>query len=200
MQLLAIACLFVATKILEISYFDMQFCIVNLGHQRYKEREILEIEDQIASLTAWHFTQSTQYDIHQILIGMVKVRLPPMISTVLYKTVMFELDQKFLIEVRLSLCIKGLQSMRPLDKLAGMLTFKLWRLVDFIQKDFPTESAMEILTLNQIWQHLIQAKLAMRHDDLWRVGEAAYQEIHAYRAEVKNSCANALEELQRITT
>ena len=177
----------------------MQFCIVNLGHHRYKEREILGIEDQIASLTAWHFTQSTQYDIHQVLIGMLKVRLPPLISTVLYKTVMFELDQKLLVEVRLSMCIAGVQSLRPLDKLAGMLTFKLWRLVDFIQKDFPTEAAIDILSLNQIWQHLIQAKLAMRHDDLWKVGEAAYLEIHAYRTEMKNSCSSALEELQRIT-
>jgi hypothetical protein len=81
-----------------------------------------------------------------------------------------------------------------------MLTFKLWRLVDFIQKDFPTEAAIDILSLNQIWQHIIQAKLAKRHDDLWKVGEAAYQEIHACRTEMKNSCASALEELQRITT
>lgn len=55
----------------------MHFCIVNLGHKRYKESDILQLENEIAEMSAWHFTQSTQYDIHQLLLGMLKVRLAP---------------------------------------------------------------------------------------------------------------------------
>lgn len=116
---------------------------------------------------------------------------------------MIELDKKLLIELRLSLCISSLYKLLPLDKLAGMLTFKLFRLVDFIQRDFPTEAALELISLNQTWHKIVRDRLHMKYDECWKLGEAVYQEITKYKQEIASgepAGVNSVEELYRINS
>ena len=144
LQLLGITSLFVATKLLEISYFDMRFCITNLGHNRYAQEHILAIEDRLMTLTSWNFTQSCQLDILNLFIAMLKVRAPCLLSTVLYKALTLELDSKLISDLKHTVCIPSLSRLRPFIKLVSMLTFKLMKLAEFLSRDFPREAWIEL--------------------------------------------------------
>jgi hypothetical protein len=64
---------------------------------------------------------------------MIKIRLPTTMSTVLYRSITIELEEKLLSEVRQTLCISAeLKGFSPIEKIAGMLTYKLEKLSEFI--------------------------------------------------------------------
>lgn len=99
-QLLGIVAMFMSTKLLEVTFFDMTFCYRSLGHGKYAEAQIVETESEIIHHSQWVYTNFTQYDFHSLLIGMIKRRLPTLISTVLFKAVSVELNDKLLIDLR----------------------------------------------------------------------------------------------------
>jgi hypothetical protein len=105
------------------------------------------VEDTIVTLCAWHLTQSTHLDYHNLLLGMIKIRLPQKFSTVLYKSLTMELDNKLLVDLRHTFCIPKCSELRPLLKIAGMLTYKMTKLGEFITKDFPCEAGIELINL-----------------------------------------------------
>ena len=55
----------------------------------------------------------------------------------MYKAVTVELDDKLLSDLRQTLCVESLLQMRPLLKIAGMITFKIGSVLAYIEKDFP---------------------------------------------------------------
>lgn len=97
-----------ATKLLEITFFDLKFVHQSLGHSLYSPSQITELESRIAELTHWNYTQSTQLDFHSLLLAMIKVRLPTLMSTVLFRALTHELDTKVLADLKLSLCVESL--------------------------------------------------------------------------------------------
>lgn len=62
----------------------MRFCVEVLGHNKYNLDHVLATEDHFMLATNWNFTQSTQLDILNLLISMLKVRTPALMSTVLH--------------------------------------------------------------------------------------------------------------------
>jgi hypothetical protein len=107
-QLLGIVAVFMASKLLEITFFDLKFVHLSLGHAQYSTTQITELESRIAELTLWNYTQSTQMDFHSLLLAMIKVRLPSFMSTVLYRAITHELDAKVLADLKLTLCVEPL--------------------------------------------------------------------------------------------
>ena len=154
-QLLGIVGLFMATKLLEITYFDMRFCVHSLGHGKYSEVEIIDTESRIVSLTQWHYTQSTQVDLHHLLLSLLKIRLPSIMSTVLFKAVTIELDEKLLCDLRQTLAVVPLIQLKAMSKIAGMLTFKMWKLAEFIAQDFPPQASKEMRGLTEVWSQIV---------------------------------------------
>ena len=89
------------------------------------------------AVTNWNFTQSTQLDILNILISMLKVRTKDLISTVLHKVFVVEFDGKLMSDLKHTLCIPKLTRMRPFLKLVSMLSYKIIKLRDYIRLEFP---------------------------------------------------------------
>ena len=81
----------------------------------------------------WNFTQSTQLDILNVLISMLKVRTPNLISSVLHQVFLVELDSNLVIDLKHTLCIPKLTRMKPFLKLVSMLSFKIIKLSDYIK-------------------------------------------------------------------
>ena len=182
-----------ATKLLEIVFFDMKFVSQNLGHGVYPDSQILALEDRIAQLTIWHYTQCSQVDFHSLFLCMIKVRLPSTaMSTVLFRALTSEMDSKFLIDLKQSLCIPSLYQMRPLLKIAGMLTFKLDKLREFIVKDFPFETVQEEMQiLCEVWSDIVTKNLKMLTQDLYSVGSLVYQGLHNFKFECRDDSISA---------
>jgi hypothetical protein len=185
-QLLGIVALFMATKLLEVTYFDMAFCHKSLGHFKYSELQIIEVESELTGFYKWDYTKYTQVDFHHLLVGMLKCRLPARrLSTILFKAVTVELDEKLLIDLRQTLCVESLLQMRPLLKVAGMLTYKLENLVSFIARDFPSQAAAEMGALRHLWVcEVVSGRLLMKGQDLYAIGAYIFQELHTFRVEV----------------
>ena len=175
-----------ATKLLEITFFDLKFVHQSLGHGIYQQEDIICLENRIAQLTNWNYTQSSQLDFHSLLLGMIKVRMPPILSTVLYRVVTNELDVKFLYDLKLTLCVPSICQIRPLLKIAGMLAFKISQLAEIILRDFPFETVnAEIRHLQAVWQEIVSQKLLMKVQDLESVGSLVYGELRKFRNESK---------------
>lgn len=183
-QLVGIVAMFMATKLLEVTFFDMAFCYRSLGHAKYSEAQIVQTENEIVRHSQWVYTHFTQFDFHSLLLGMIKRRLPSLISTVLLKAVSVELNDKLLIDLRQTLCVASLLQVPPLLKIAGMITFKLANLVDFISRDFPQAAVYEMQCLRQLWVDIVSSRLQMKAQDLCSFGAYVYQELHAFRVEV----------------
>ena len=65
-----------------------------------------------------------------------------------------------------------------------MITFKLTKLTEFIQKDFPPEAGEEMKSLSKIWRSLIRKKLKLNYEELYAIGENVYIELNKFKNDV----------------
>lgn len=75
LQLTAIACIFIASKLLDTVCLKLTFCRDVLGHKKFSASEILEKESEIIQTCSWGLTGQTQYDVFQLLILMLNNRV-----------------------------------------------------------------------------------------------------------------------------
>ena len=153
----------------------------------------------------WNFAHSTQLDILNLFLSMLKVRTPPLMSTVLYKTFTVELDCKLLIDLRFTICMPHLTKMKPFYKLVCMMTFKLIQLRDYIRVEFPNNFVIaEINNLAQHWLDIFIGKIqpilgGTNIETVFNHGRAIYAEIEKFKkALTKEKLQMTLDELQMI--
>jgi len=112
------------------------------------------------TVTNWNFTQSTQLDILNVLISMLKVRTKDLISTVLHKVFVVEFDAKLITDLKHTVCMPKLTRMKPFLKLVSMLSYKILKLRDYIRLEFPNTLVIsEIDTLTQHWMEIFHNKI-----------------------------------------
>jgi hypothetical protein len=75
LQLTAIACIFIASKLLDTVCLKLSFCRDVLGHKKFSSAQILEKEAEVIQLCRWELTRHTQYDVFQLLILMLNARV-----------------------------------------------------------------------------------------------------------------------------
>lgn len=86
--------------------------------------------------------------------------------------------------------------MRPLLKVAGMLSFKIDKVVNYVVKDFPFDSIRrEMNLLQEAWGDIVTSKMAMKVQDLLAVGTLVYQELSKFRVEARDERRALCQEL-----
>ena len=81
MQLTAIASIFIASKLIQISHISMQFCYSNLGHNKYSIKQIEDRECDILRLSEWNISEEpTLYEVFELTIMKIKKEMQGKIS------------------------------------------------------------------------------------------------------------------------
>ena len=157
------------------------------------------------TVTNWNFTQSTQLDILNVLISMLKVRTKDLISTVLHKVFVVEFDAKLISDLKHTVCMPKLTRMKPFLKLVSMLSYKIMKLRDYIRLEFPnTEVVCEIDTLTQHWMDIFQNKIqalisGASFEAVYNCGRSIYIDIEKFQRTLAEECMQGtLVELQMI--
>ena len=75
LQLTAITCILIASKLHETVSLKLEFCMDVLGHKKYSSDQILEKENEILNLCKWQLNKPTQYDVYQIVLMMLNMRI-----------------------------------------------------------------------------------------------------------------------------
>lgn len=75
LQLTAVACILMASKLLETVSLKLDFCMDVLGHKKYDQEQILRKESEILGLCKWELNKPTQYDVYQLVIMMLNKRI-----------------------------------------------------------------------------------------------------------------------------
>jgi hypothetical protein len=77
--------------------------------------------------------------------------------------------------------------MRPLLKVAGMISYKIEKLAKYVVKDFPFDSIKhEMALLQGAWRDITASKMAMKVQDLQAVGTLVYEELCKFRVEARD--------------
>ena len=64
LQLTAVTCILIASKLLETVSLKLDFCMDVLGHKKYNQEQILLKENEILELCRWELNKPTQYDVY----------------------------------------------------------------------------------------------------------------------------------------
>jgi hypothetical protein len=75
LQLTAITCILMASKLLETVSLKLDFCMDVLGHKKYTHEEILLKENSVIELCRWQLNKPTQYDVYQLVLMMLNQRI-----------------------------------------------------------------------------------------------------------------------------
>ena len=75
LQLTAITCILIASKLLETVSLKLDFCMDVLGHKKYSHEQILTKENEILELCRWQLNKPTQYDVYQLVLMMLNMRI-----------------------------------------------------------------------------------------------------------------------------
>ena len=130
MRLVMVTALMMVSKILEVEFLELKFCVEHLLSNKYSAKEVLDCETEILEITQWSIIQMTTYD----SLALLASRLLNAMAGEEEKTKFSELMSDFLIDELLNASKRDLAlilvmprylTTDRLNLVAGLLSFKI---------------------------------------------------------------------------
>eukprot|EP00347_Sterkiella_histriomuscorum_P021949 403332210 len=162
-QLTAISSIFIASKLVQISHVGLQFCLTNLGHNKFSQKDVEDRECEILRLAEWMIsTKPTLYEVFELTLMILKCQLQGKVSDL--EMIEFIKDFQSVAFVLLRSCatLMHISQLSLFEVVSSVITialgFKIYEVRDI------SPQINEIKSLKQCWYNILSSKFQLHAD------------------------------------